>query len=94
MPGPLRRPRSQREPAGTPDPAYAYRVGWLKEARTWDARRRSAVAEGLRAVLREPTFSPNEFRRLYSVPALDGSLHAGASLLALQQVLLALETDA
>lgn len=93
MPGPLRRRRTQRDSDGPPDPAFAYRVGWLKEARTWDARRRSAVAEGLRLTLGDPAFSPNEFRRLHRVPALDESLHAGASLLALQQVLLALETD-
>ena len=51
------------------------------------------TAEELRLILGDPAFSPNEFRRLYRVPGLDESLHAGASLLALQQVLLALETD-
>lgn len=93
MPGPLSRRRTQRKLDGPPDPAFAYRVGWLKEARTWDAHRRSAVAEGLRLTLSDPSFSPNEFRRLHRVPGLDESLHAGASLLALQQVLQALETD-
>jgi hypothetical protein len=92
VPGLLKR-RLAGAQAGRPDPAYAYRVGWLKEARAWDARRRAAVSEGLRAVLDDPAFSPNEFRRNYRVPALDESLHAGASLLALRQVLLALETD-
>jgi hypothetical protein len=85
--------RLRRRPAGNPDPAFGYRVGWLKEARTWNLRRRAAVSEGLRTVLDDPAFSPNEFRRIYPVPALDDSLHAGASLLALQQVLLALEGD-
>jgi hypothetical protein len=97
MPGPLSRPRDRRRPAGTSpgaaDPSYAYRIGWLKEARVWDERRRAAVAEGLHTVLGASAFSPNEYRRLYRVPALDESLHAGASLLALHQVLLALETD-
>lgn len=93
MPGRLSLRRNRPGPSGTPDPAYAYRVGWLKEARTWDSQRRSAVAENLRVVLGAPDFSPNEFRRQYRVPALDESLHAGASLVALQQVLMALETE-
>jgi len=94
MPGPL---SPRRDPGGAqpspPDPSFAYRLGWLKEARTWDSRRRAEVAGGLRAVLSDPAFSPNEYNRRYRVPALDASLHAGASLLALQQVLLALETE-
>lgn len=80
MPCPLSRRRARRELGGTADPACAHRVGWLQAARTWDARRRFAVAEGPRATLGDPSVSPNEFRRLQRVPALDESLHAGAAL--------------
>ena len=93
MPGALSVRRPRREGTPLADPAYSYRVGWLKEARTWDSVRRSAVADGLRAVLGAPDFSPNESRRRYRLPALDESLHAGASLVALQEVLVALETE-
>jgi hypothetical protein len=80
MPCPLSRRRARRELGGTAGPADAQRVGRRKEARRWDARWRFAVAEGPRATLGDPSVSPNEFRRLQRVPALEDSLHAGAAL--------------
>lgn len=83
----------RRRPPSGPDPSFAYRVGWLNEARTWDAARRAAVSAGLRAIVEDPSFTPNENRRRYRVPELDSRLHAGASLLALQQILQAIESE-
>jgi hypothetical protein len=51
----------------------------------------SAVAEALRSVLAAPGFVPNTFDRRYQVLGLDDGLHAGASLVALLQVLQAFE---
>jgi len=83
----------RRRTVAPPDPAFAYRIGWMTEVRTWDAARRVAMAEELRPVLAAADFIPNAYDRRYRVPALDGGLHAGASLVALQRVLQAFELD-
>lgn len=97
MPGCLSRLRDRiaprHGPRSSPDPSFAYRIGWMKEARAWDASRRAAVAAGLSIVLQAPDFVPNVYDRRFRVPALDANLHAGASLLALQQVLAAIESE-
>jgi hypothetical protein len=66
-------------------------MGWMKEVRSWDAVRRASVAEALRFILAAPGFIPNAFDRRYQVLGLDDGLHAGASLVALLQVLQAFE---
>jgi hypothetical protein len=83
----------RRRTFAPPDPAFAYRIGWMTEVRTWDAVRRAAMADELRPVLGAPDFVANAYDRRYRVPALDAGLHAGASLVALQQVLQAFELD-
>jgi len=77
--------------SASPDPGFAYRVAWTKEARTWDAERRAAIAEALRHVLRASDFLPNTYARRFLVPGLDDVHHSGASLVALRDVLDALE---
>jgi hypothetical protein len=79
--------------AAPPDPGFAYRVAWTKEARTWDAGRRAAIASSLGRVLLSSEFLPNAYDRRYRVPELDGLHHSGASLVALRDVLDALEID-
>jgi hypothetical protein len=77
-------------PPGPPRVAFSYTVYWTRQARTWDAARRAAVAQAVAAALAQPGFEPNDYERRYTVPALDNQAHAGASLAALGQVLAAL----
>lgn len=90
----LRRARGRENAPAEPDPAFAYRVAWTKEARTWDAVRRAAIARSLGQVLQSREFLPNVYDRRYRVPGLDDSQHSGASLVALRAVLEALEDQA
>ncbi len=76
--------------AGQPS-GYAYRVHWMQAARTWDGQRRRRVRAAVQAVVERPAFVPNEFHRVYRVPELDEAAHAGSSLMALLEVLAALE---
>ncbi len=73
--------------------AYSYRVYWTKAARTWGPERRRRVRDAVEAVTRVPGFTPNERLRRYPVPQIDDLRHAGASLVALLEVLDALEAD-
>lgn len=81
--------------ADAPRIAFSYAVFWTKQARQWDTARQTAMLHAVRAVLRQPGFEPNAYARRYSVPGLDdaapagGGAHAGASLVALEQVLAA-----
>ena len=78
---------AQREPID-----YSYTVFWTKQARVWDASTRSSVATRLDALLKSPAFEANPFDRKYTLDGLDGA-HSGASLIALQKVLAALDAD-
>jgi len=89
----LRSWRRKGKAAAPPDPGFAYRVAWTKEARTWDAGRRAVIAESLGHVIRSAGFLANDYDRRYLVPGLDDSRHSGASLVALGDVLEALEHD-
>lgn len=75
--------------AGLDQAGYSYRVFWMKQARGWDAARRQSVLEATRVVTRADAFESNTFQRRYQVQGLAGE-HSGASLLALIQVLEAL----
>jgi len=89
----LRRLFGRSEPteaAGLDRAAYSYRVYWTKQARAWDAARRRSVLEAVRRVTTAETFEPNSFERRYRAEGLAGE-HSGASLLALIQVLEALD---
>ena len=70
-----------------PRPHYSYRIYWTKMVREWSGSRRREVAGLLEEVLADEAFNANTFERRYYVEGLDDSKHAGASLLALQQVL-------
>jgi hypothetical protein len=83
----LRLPASgQRE-----DPVVSYRLFWTGQARTWTAERRQAVLRAIEEVLATPGFEPNPYERRYRLAPLDSSGHAGASLVALQEALTALD---
>jgi len=73
--------------------AYSYRVYWTNMARSWGPERRRQVRAAVEAVTRTPGFTPNERLRRYPVPQIDDLRHAGASLVALLEVLGALEAD-
>jgi hypothetical protein len=89
----LHRWRQAAKASDPPDPGFAYRVAWTKEARAWDAGRRAAIAESLGHVIRSDGFLANAYDRRYLVPGLDELRHSGASLVALGDVLEALEID-
>ncbi len=71
---------------------YSYTVFWTKTVRTWDADKRSAVAQHVEQMLKSPEFQANSFDRKYSVEGVEGT-HAGASLIALSKVLKALRDE-
>lgn len=71
---------------------FSYTVFWMRQARQWNADRRTSVRASLNAVLTREDFLNNAFARAYTVPGLDDQAHAGASLLALRKVLDALDT--
>jgi hypothetical protein len=89
--GPLPRPKRRVRPPGRPRVEFSYAVFWIKQARQWDAARRQAISAALRDVLSQPGFEANDYQRRYRVPGLDDQAHAGASLVALGQVLAALD---
>ncbi len=68
-----------------------YRLFWTRTALAWDAARRAAVAQGVQAVIVAPDFENNALERRYTVEGLDEQAHSGASLLALRDVLRALD---
>jgi hypothetical protein len=72
---------------------YSYRVFWTKTARGWAPDRRAAALAAIRELRAAEAFVPSLFRRGYRLEAVDTSAHSGASLLALQTVLEALQSD-
>jgi len=77
-------------PAKTDPAAYAYRIHWLAQARTWTPARRAEVLAPLRRLTSSPGFRAAEGGRIHELPELDSLKHAGASLAELQTVLEAL----
>jgi len=71
---------------------FSYTVFWTKQARQWDADRRSAVAQRLDRLLKSPVFQANPYDRNYTLDGIDGA-HSGASLKALHKVLAALKVE-
>ncbi len=71
----------------------SYRFFWMAQARLWPAPRRQAVLQAVRAVVEAPDFVPNPYQRLYQVVGLDPTGQAGASLVALREVLQALQAS-
>jgi len=72
------------------DPVVSYRLYWTGQARTWAPARRAALLRSVATLLQEPDFEPNTYRRRYRIDGLDSNGHAGASLVALRDVLSAL----
>jgi hypothetical protein len=85
--------RRLRSGTGVPsvDPRVSYRLYWTGQARTWSPARRAALLESIGALVQEPDFESNLYRRIYRVDGLDSAGHAGASLVALCEVLMALD---
>lgn len=71
---------------------YSYRVFWMKQARGWDADRRRTVYAAARALVEREDFEANLFERRYRVEGVAGE-HSGASWLALNRVMEALDAD-
>jgi hypothetical protein len=76
-----------------PDAHFDYRVYWTKQAIGWSRERRMHVMAALRGLIDQPDFIPTESERLYDVDELGEENYAGASLIALETVLRALEHD-
>lgn len=82
------------KPPGPPRVDFSYTIFWTKQVRAWDLARRAAVHAALGPILAQPDFEANAYARRYTVPGLDDTAHAGASLVALHKVLAAFhDTD-
>lgn len=68
-----------------------YHFYWTKVASEWDAERRKQMAVQVAGVIKSPGFENNALERRFHVPDLDTLAHSGASLLALANVLRALD---
>ena len=88
--------------AGRPEPSppeplsaeridAGYRLFWTKTALTWDATHRQTIGEQVSAVIAAPDFEANALERRFHVEDLDDQAHSGASLVALIDVLRALD---
>ena len=84
-------PPKPAEPLTAPKIDFAYSIFWTKMARAWDPGRRRLMAGRVKAAINSPEFEANALERKYTVEGLDESAHSGASLLALQKVLAALD---
>ena len=73
--------------------AYAYVVYWTKTARGWTSEQRAAALQAVRDIAARRDFLPTTYERRYRLAEVDASAHAGASLIALRQVLEALESE-
>lgn len=80
--------RSSEKGETDPRPSeYAYTLYWARLVQDWTPDRRAEMAASVAKVVSNSAFLPNEFYRVYYVPGLDESAHAGASLVALQRIL-------
>lgn len=69
----------------------SFRIFWTKISREWDLERLQVIREKVKDVVQQPNFEKNLVERRYVVEGLDEQAHSGASLLALIEVLDALE---
>lgn len=79
------------EPLSTGKIDAGYRMFWTKTALTWDGARRTQIAQRVTSAVSTPGFEANALERRYHVDGLDDQAHSGASLLALLEVLRALD---
>ncbi|MBI5931856.1 MAG: hypothetical protein HY862_21280 [Chloroflexi bacterium] len=84
------------KPIGTPMTEaridFGFRIYWTKMATKWDMARIRDMRARVIAVTQQPDFEKNLIERRFKVEGLDELAHSGASLLALIEVLNALET--
>jgi len=73
--------------------AFAYVVYWTKTVRSWTPERRAATLRAVQDIAARPDFLPTTYERRYTLADVDSSAHAGASLIALRQVLQAMESE-
>lgn len=83
-PQPAARPRP-----GPPRVEFSYTIFWTKQVRQWPPERRRETHAALQALLAQPGFEANDYQRRYHLAGLGQQGHAGASLLALNKVLVA-----
>jgi hypothetical protein len=76
----------------SPSPTeYAYTLYWARQVQGWGPEQRKSIAAEVETIVSGVGFRPNENFRIYTVPGLDKSAHAGASLVALKLTLMAFE---
>ena len=69
----------------------SYRLFWTKIALEWEEGRRGIMAQRVQVAASAPDFENNLLERRFRVDGLDDQAHSGASLLALLEVLRALD---
>ena len=69
----------------------SFRIFWTKISSEWDLDRMRDIRQQVKNVTQQPNFQKNLIERRYVVEGLDELAHSGASLLALVDVLDALE---
>lgn len=69
----------------------SFRVYWTKIARLWEIERIQQIKLLVEQFVTQPDFEKNMIQRRYHLEQLDNQSHSGASLLALLEVLKALE---
>jgi hypothetical protein len=84
---------SRTQKAAPPDPEYSYTIYWTKIVREWDDDQRISAHSAVEHLINHPEFVPNPFERRYEDDRIDDSRHSGESLLALNKVLKAFESD-
>jgi len=85
--------RRQPEKMTVPKVDFSFRVYWTKMTRTWSAARRDAARQQALAITTRPDFDQNLIDKRYEL-VLEGipeEKHSGASLMALLEVLAALD---
>ena len=70
---------------------FGYRMNWTRTAMTWDADRRALIAARVDAIIHSSDFEQNALERRFRVEGLDDQAHSGASLIALADVIRALD---
>jgi hypothetical protein len=73
--------------------AFAYVVYWTKTVGGWTPERRAATLRAVLDLAARQDFVPTTYQRRYRLAEVDASAHAGASLIALRQVLEAMESE-
>lgn len=84
------------EPMTAPKVGFSFRIYWTKMGRNWSTDRREQVRQAVLAITQASDFDPNLIEKRYTL-ALDDipeQTHSGTSLLALLDVLAALDAYA